>query len=117
MGIFSVFLGVFNYSADCYYISASSALAAQGLCENMAAGSLPLITNQLFNNLGFQAARSLHGDIGLALTLVPWVLVFYGPKVRSRSKIASSSIAWKPVLLRSHRALGEGFSVKSELIL
>lgn len=26
---------------------------------------------------------------GALLTLVPWVLVFYGPKIRARSKFAS----------------------------
>ncbi|KIW92799.1 uncharacterized protein Z519_06648 [Cladophialophora bantiana CBS 173.52] len=90
MGIFSIFLGTFNYTADCYHIYASSALAASGLCRNLLGGSFPLVTNQLFTNLGFQAASSLLGAIGLALTLVPWVLVLYGPKIRARSKIASS---------------------------
>ncbi|KAJ9604770.1 hypothetical protein H2200_010885 [Cladophialophora chaetospira] len=90
MGIFSIFLATFNYTADCYHIYASSALAASGLCRNLLAGCFPLVTNQLFTNLGFQAASSLLGGIGLALTLVPWVLVFYGPRIRARSKIASS---------------------------
>lgn len=90
MGIFSIFLATFNYTADCYHIYASSALAASGLCRNLLGGSFPLVTNQLFTNLGFQAASSLVGGIGLALTLVPWVLVLYGPKIRARSKIASS---------------------------
>lgn len=90
MGIFSIFLATFNYTADCYHIYASSALAAQGICRNLIAGAFPLVTNQLFTNLGFHAASSLLGGIGLALTLVPWVLVFYGPKIRARSKIARS---------------------------
>ena len=90
MGIFSIFLATFNYTADCYHIYASSALAAQGICRNLLAGSFPLVTNQLFTNLGFHAASSLLGGIGLALTLVPSVLVLYGPKIRARSKIAKS---------------------------
>jgi multidrug resistance protein len=90
MGIFSIFLAVFNYTADCYGVYASSGLAASGICRNMLGGSFPLVTNQLFTNLGFQAASSLLGGIGLALTLVPWVLVLYGPKIRARSRIVSS---------------------------
>jgi hypothetical protein len=59
----------------------------------------------MFNNLGFPAASSLLGGIvsyivircfksliflqGALLTIVPWVLVFYGPKIRARSKFAS----------------------------
>ena len=92
MGIFSVFLAVFNYSADVYGIYASSALAASGLCRNLLGGAFPLVTHQLFNNLGFQAASSLLGGIAAALTLVPWVLVAFGPKIRARSKIASAFV-------------------------
>jgi Fe2+ transport system protein B len=90
MGIFSIFLATFNYTADVYHIYASSALAASGLCRNLLGGSFPLVTKQMFRNLGFQAASSLLGAIGAVLTLVPWVLFFYGPKIRARSKIASA---------------------------
>jgi multidrug resistance protein len=89
MGIFSIYLAVFNYSADVYHIYASSSLAASGLCRNFLGGSFPLVTVQMFKGLGFPAASSLLGGIGAVLTLVPWVLVFFGPKIRARSKIAS----------------------------
>ncbi|KAL2424444.1 MFS-rype transporter paaT [Exophiala dermatitidis] len=90
MGIFSIYLATFNYTADVYHVYASSALAASGLCRNLMGGSFPLITVQMFNGMGFQAASCLLGGIGAALTLVPWVLALYGPKIRARSKIASS---------------------------
>ena len=35
---------------------------------------------------------------GAALTLVPWVLVFFGPQIRARSKLASVS----PVIIALH---------------
>lgn len=90
MGICSVFLAVFNYSADVYRSYASSALAASGVCRNLVAGSFPLVTHALFKTLGFQAASSLLGGIAAVLTIVPWVLVKWGPKIRARSKIASA---------------------------
>jgi hypothetical protein len=31
----------------------------------------------------------LLGGIGTLLTIVPWILVFYGPRIRARSKFAS----------------------------
>lgn len=88
MGIFSIFLAVFNYSADTYYTFTSSALAASGLCRNLLGGAFPLVTHQMFNNLGFSAASSLLGGIALVLTLVPVVLVWKGPEIRARSRIA-----------------------------
>lgn len=80
--------------------------------RNMLAGVFPLVTNAMFTNLGYPAASSLLGGVvwnpvslcnlidvpstnvskpkqGVLLTIVPWVLVFYGPQIRARSKFAS----------------------------
>jgi multidrug resistance protein len=89
MGIYSIYLATFNYLADTYHRYASSALAAQSFCRNMLGGVFPLVTAAMFNNLTFQGASSLLGGIGALLTIVPWVLVFYGPKIRARSKFAA----------------------------
>ncbi|KAL5363336.1 major facilitator superfamily domain-containing protein [Aspergillus floccosus] len=89
MGILSIYLAVFNYLADTYHRYASSAIAAQSCCRNLLGGVFPLITNALFTNLGYPGASSLLGGIGALLTLVPWVLAFYGPKIRAKSKMAS----------------------------
>lgn len=52
-------------------------------------GIFPLITTQMYNKLGYGPASSLLGGIGALLTIVPWILVFYGPRIRARSKFAS----------------------------
>ena len=92
MGVFSIYLAVFNYLADTYHRYASSALAAQSFCRNMLGGVFPLLTVAMFRHLTFQGASSLLGGIGALLTLVPWVLVFYGPRIRARSKFASDIV-------------------------
>jgi len=89
MGIFSIYLAVFNYLADTYHRYASSALAAQSFCRNMLGGVFPLVTVQMFKRMTFQGASSLLGGIGALLTLVPFVLIIWGPKIRARSKFAS----------------------------
>jgi multidrug resistance protein len=88
-GIFSIYLAVFNYLADTYHRYASSALAAQSFCRNMLGGAIPLVTIQLYKKLEYGPASSLLGGIGTLLTIVPWVLLLYGPKIRARSKFAS----------------------------
>ncbi|KAL5339033.1 major facilitator superfamily domain-containing protein [Aspergillus crustosus] len=88
MGIFSVYLAVFNYLADTYHRYASSAIAAQSCCRNLLGGVFPLVTNAMFNNLGFPEASSLLGAIGAVLCLVPWVLAVYGGKIRAKSRLA-----------------------------
>jgi hypothetical protein len=92
IGIFVIYLAVFNYFADTYHRYASSALAAQSFCRNLLGGSFPLITPALFNNLTFQGAGSLLGGLGALLTIVPWVLVFYGTSIRARSKFAKDIV-------------------------
>jgi multidrug resistance protein len=88
VGIFSIYLATFNYLADTYHQYAGSALAAQSFCRNMLGGVFPLITTQMYNQLGYGPASSMLGGIGALLTIVPWILVFYGPRIRARSKFA-----------------------------
>ncbi|KAL8920881.1 MAG: hypothetical protein Q9208_006053 [Pyrenodesmia sp. 3 TL-2023] len=92
MGIFSIYLSVFLYLADVYHKYASSALAAQSFCRNMLGGIFPLIANHMFTAMTYQGASSFLGGFGALLTIVPWVLVFYGPRIRARSKFASEII-------------------------
>ncbi|KAG8163497.1 hypothetical protein KVR01_006794 [Diaporthe batatas] len=88
MGIYSVYLATFNYLADFYQAYASSALAAQSCCRNLLGGVFPLVTLPLFENLGIARAGALLGGVALGLTLVPWVLVFFGSRIRARSSFA-----------------------------
>ena len=92
MGIFSIYLAVFNYFADTYHRYASSALAAQSFCRNMLGGVFPLVTGAMFHRMTFAGASSFLGGLGALLTIVPWVLVFYGPRIRARSKFASEIV-------------------------
>ncbi|KAB5578220.1 major facilitator superfamily domain-containing protein [Coniochaeta sp. 2T2.1] len=89
MGIYSVYLATFNYLADTYHKYASSALAAQSFCRNVLGGVFPLVTGFLFTNLGQARAGALLGSIAIGLTAVPWVLVFFGERIRARSPFAS----------------------------
>jgi uncharacterized membrane protein YdfJ with MMPL/SSD domain len=84
-------LQVFNYLADTYRRYASSALAAQSFCRNILGGVFPLITDDLFLNLGTPFASTVLGMFAAALTVVPWILVFYGKSIRARSKFASKN--------------------------
>ncbi|CAJ2499626.1 Uu.00g024790.m01.CDS01 [Anthostomella pinea] len=90
MGIYYIYLATFNYLADTYQIYASSALAAQSFCRNVLGGIFPLVTGALIHNLGEDAAGGLLGGIATCLTVVPWVLVFFGESIRRRSSFAVS---------------------------
>lgn len=89
IGVYSVYLAVFNYLADVYHRYASSALACQSFCRNVFGAMFPLFTSQMFTALNYPGAASLLGGIGFILTIVPWILVWKGHRIRARSKMAS----------------------------
>lgn len=93
MGIFVIYLAVFNYLADVYHRYASSALAGQSFARNMLAAVFPLFAGPMFRRLGYAPASSLLGGISALLTLVPWVLLFNGERIRARSRIAREIMA------------------------
>ncbi|KAF9694212.1 hypothetical protein EKO04_008043 [Ascochyta lentis] len=85
VGIYSIYMGVVNYLTDAYEKYAASALSAASLGRNTFGAFLPLASGQLFSTLGFGWAGSLLGFIGLALSVVPVVLLFKGKAIRARS--------------------------------
>ncbi|GAA5899377.1 MFS transporter [Sporobolomyces salmoneus] len=87
-GVYTIYLAVFTYLADCYTIYASSALSGQSLCRNLAAFSFPLFTRQMYKGLGYQWASFLAGMLALALSMTPFVLMKFGPSIRAKSKFA-----------------------------
>jgi MFS family permease len=87
LGIFSVYLAVFNYLADTYHAYASSAIAAQAFTRNVFAACLPLAVEPMLDGLGFIKTGCVLGGVGLALSAVPWVLVLWGPRIRRRSRL------------------------------
>jgi hypothetical protein len=96
IGIYYIYLATFNYFADSYQAYASSALATQSFGRNLLGGAFPLVVTPLFTNLGEINSGAILGSVALLLTAVPWVLVFYGEQVRSRSRFAVVS---SPILV------------------
>ena len=92
IGIYSIYMAVVNYLTDAYEKYAASALSAASLGRNSFGAFLPLASPQLFSNLGFGWAGSLLGFIGIALSVVPVVLVLKGPQIRHRSPFMRESM-------------------------
>lgn len=92
IGIYVIYLASFNYLADTYNESASSALAAQSFCRNVIGGAFPLIGGKMYTNLGVRTGNIVLCGIGMSLCIVPWVLVKWGARIRARSKYATVCI-------------------------
>lgn len=91
LGIYSIYMAVINYLTDAYEKYAASALSAASLGRNSFGAFLPLASYELFDRLGYGWAGSLLGFIGIALSVVPVVLVWKGPEIRRRSPFMSES--------------------------
>ncbi|KAG0698235.1 MFS general substrate transporter [Suillus ampliporus] len=87
-GGFVIYLVVFLYLADCYGTYASSAIAGLSLCRNLAVAMFPLFTTQMFARLTPKWSLTLFGCVAAALVPIPWVLFFYGSRIRARSKVS-----------------------------
>lgn len=90
-GIYTIYAAVINYLTDAYAKYNTSALSAASLGRNTFGAFLPLASQSLYNNLGYQAASSLLGGVGLALSVVPVILLFRGPQLRKRSPFMSEA--------------------------
>lgn len=90
MGIFNIYLAVFNYLAETYHRYASTALAAQSMCRNLLAGVFPLFIHAMFSNLSYGIAGTILGCVGLLLTSVPWLLCLFGEKIRGEALLLAS---------------------------
>ncbi|KAF9517781.1 hypothetical protein BS47DRAFT_1290479 [Hydnum rufescens UP504] len=88
VGLFHVYLAVFNYLADAYLIYASSALSGQSFLRNIMAAAFPLFTRQMYRKLTFPWASMLFALISLLLCLCPFILIIWGSEIRARSRFA-----------------------------
>ncbi|KAK7560721.1 putative MFS multidrug transporter [Phyllosticta citricarpa] len=85
LGIYEIYMAVVNYLADAYEKYAASALSAASLGRNAFGAFLPLASQSMYTNLGFQWASSLLGFIGLVLSLAPILILLRGEDIRNRS--------------------------------
>lgn len=89
-GVFPIYLGVFVVLAGIYGRYASSALAAQSWLRNTGAAVSPLWTPAMYHNLGAPYATTILACIAAVLGTCPFVLLFFGPQLRARSRVAQA---------------------------
>ncbi|TFK23200.1 multidrug transporter [Coprinopsis marcescibilis] len=85
--MFTIYLAVFSYLADCYDKYASSALAGQSLFRNVVGGIFPLFTVQMFDALGYSWANTIFAFIAVAMIPIPFTIFYRGHRIRARSSL------------------------------
>ncbi|KAG2159177.1 major facilitator superfamily domain-containing protein [Suillus bovinus] len=87
-GVFVIFQVSFLYLADCYGPYTSSAQAGQSLSRNFMALVFPLFTQQMFAGMTYKWGLTLWAFLSVLMAPTPWVLLFFGSKIRSHSKVS-----------------------------
>lgn len=91
--VMGIYITAFTYLAECYGIYASSAIAAQSFCRNMAGGAFSFITNPMFVRLTVRWSLVMMGGLAMLLALVPFAAFFWGPAIRARSPYSRQLMA------------------------
>lgn len=85
LGYVLVFMALLNYLTDAYEIFAASASAATSCCRSLLAVVLPLATTPMFARLGVTGACTLLGCFSAIMCVIPFIFIWKGPAMRSRS--------------------------------
>ncbi|KAJ8581108.1 MFS general substrate transporter [Rhizopogon salebrosus TDB-379] len=91
--VFVIYQVVSVYLADCYGPYASSALAGQSLCRNIFGTIFPLFTTRMFDVMTYKWANTLIALIAIAMIPIPYILFFYGSRIRRHSPVSRKILA------------------------
>ncbi|KJZ80216.1 hypothetical protein HIM_00066 [Hirsutella minnesotensis 3608] len=86
MGYMLIYIALLNYLTDAYEIFAASANAASSCSRSLLAVVLPLATSHMFDQLGIAEACALLGGVSAGMCVIPFVFIWKGPSIRSRSR-------------------------------
>ncbi|KAF1344878.1 major facilitator superfamily domain-containing protein [Delphinella strobiligena] len=90
MGTIMIFQASQTYVVDAYTRFAASAVASTTVLRSLAGFGFPLFAPAMYNALGYGWGNSLLGFIAIGLGIpAPFLLWFYGEKLRSRSQFAA----------------------------
>ncbi|KAL8921019.1 MAG: hypothetical protein Q9208_005910 [Pyrenodesmia sp. 3 TL-2023] len=92
MGSFLLFMAVFSYLGDAYPKYVASVFAGNDLIRSVVGAAFPLFANSMYRKLGVDWASSMLGFLSIAFIPIPFVLYFYGKRIRMASKMATHDL-------------------------
>jgi DHA1 family multidrug resistance protein-like MFS transporter len=92
VGSLLLFNAVLNYLGDAYPEYAASVFAGNDFMRSGFGAGFPLFAAAMYDNLGVGWASSLLGFLSIVFIPIPFVLYFYGERIRKASKRARHDI-------------------------
>lgn len=90
MGTIMIFQASQTYVVDAYTRFAASAVASTTVLRSLAGFGFPLFAPAMYNALGYGWGNSLLGFVAIGIGIpAPFLLWFYGEKLRTRSQFAA----------------------------
>ncbi|KIP10144.1 hypothetical protein PHLGIDRAFT_274100 [Phlebiopsis gigantea 11061_1 CR5-6] len=86
VSVFLLFQAGLNYLSNYYPHYVASIFAGNDFFRSMVSVAFPLFSTAFFNNLGVGPACSILGGISILMVPIPFVLYFYGARIRELSK-------------------------------
>ncbi|KAL4804999.1 hypothetical protein BDV18DRAFT_141720 [Aspergillus unguis] len=87
-GITSIFIICYMYLIDAYGTYSASALGSLVFTRYVAAGGISVAGAPIYEALGVPYTLTIMGSISGVMAAVPYLLYFFGPRIRARSKYA-----------------------------
>ena len=85
-------MAVLSYLGDAYPKYVASVYAGNDLMRSSFGAAFPLFATAMYNKLGVGWASSLLGFLSILFIPIPFVLYYYGERIRRRSKMARHDI-------------------------
>ncbi|CAI7636496.1 unnamed protein product [Penicillium glandicola] len=90
MGFMCTFIAILNYVTDAYQMFAASANAASSCSRSFLATFLPLASYPMLSHLGISGTCSLLGGLSALMSVIPFLLIWKGEVIRSRSHFCNT---------------------------
>ncbi|OTB03030.1 hypothetical protein M426DRAFT_74194 [Hypoxylon sp. CI-4A] len=91
-GFNTIFQAALNYLVDTFQMYAASAVAANTFLRSCFAAAFPLVVSPLYHNIGVGPGTSIFAGFSALLIPVPYVLYFFGKRIRAANKWSKNSV-------------------------
>ena len=88
VGAFLLFQAVFTYLSHAYPNYVAEVFASNDLVRSSFGAAFPLFANGMYSRLGVAWGSSLLGFLSIIFIPIPFILYYYGERIRHRSRMA-----------------------------
>ena len=88
VGAFLLFQAVFTYLSHAYPNYVAEVFASNDLVRSSFGAAFPLFANGMYSHLGVAWGSSLLGFLSIVFIPIPFVLYYYGERIRHKSRMA-----------------------------